>query len=51
MSSPVTIADVYKLFPNAQELAQKFSAEFNRRMAESQADPDRRYIGGCGGSE
>jgi hypothetical protein len=51
MSSPVTIADVYKLFPNAQELAQKLSAEFNRRMAESLADADRRYTGGFGGSE
>jgi hypothetical protein len=51
MSSPVTIADVYKLFPNAQELAQKLSSEFNPCMAESQADADRGYTGICGGSE
>jgi len=51
MSSPVTIADIYKLLINAQELAQKLSAEFYHRMAVSQADADRRYTGGCGGSE
>ena len=41
MSSPITIDDIYKLFQNSQELAEKRTAEFDRRMAESKADYDR----------
>ncbi|NUN66306.1 DUF3782 domain-containing protein [Pseudanabaena biceps] len=41
MSNLVTIDDIYKLFQNSQELAEKRAVEFDRRMAESRAEADR----------
>jgi len=41
MSSPVTIEDIYKLFQNSQEKADRRAAEFERFMAESKAEADR----------
>ena len=49
MSSPITIEDIYKLFQNSQEQADRRAAEADRRtaelerlMAESKAESDRR---------
>lgn len=42
MSSPITIEDIYKLFQNSQEQADRRTAELERLMAESKAESDRR---------
>ena len=42
MSTPITIEDIYKLFQNSQEQADRRAAEFDLRAAEAKAESDRR---------
>ena len=42
MSNPVTLEDIFKIFQRSQEETERRAAEFDRRLAESKAEADRR---------
>lgn len=44
MSAPVTLEDIFQIFQRAQEETERRAAEFDRRLAESKAEADRRHL-------